>query len=747
MTTPHPPASSDIIKTLQQNFGLGSVLLFLFFLVFVRQYFWVISANTLAWTLSFLVALALWYWYFSTSQVHTERSSASFWLIVGLPLLIAYLMRATVPDRSFDVIAYHLLHSERSLRGTLFQTGDYFPSLPLNPAPDTLTGITRLFLGFRFGTIINLLMLLWAGQIADNILRRFIVRNWLRSVSVLLILLFEGFLFELSTYMVDLLTVPLLLQATELTLRADEVEKPHVNFVHVALLLGAAVALKLTGLAVALPILLVCAYQMFAMRYRILPSRLVTTLVFMGVALVAPILPFSVYLFRLTGNPVFPIANSFFKSPYWPIHGGWDARWGPQGLWETVAWPVLAVFKPERHSELALYSGRLSLAFIVAVIGLLVLKRDAVARMLCFIVVTSSLLWSATSLGYSRYGFYQEVLGGITTVAIAALLLRDSMRLVSWRGGVAIVLLSLLAGQSYLGCVYARRKEWGDRPTLLDNPKQFVDDAKLVLRDRSLRDFLSAEAQSQVDQVEVWFESQPKTTGFEVLLNPRAPIIALNQPEFFLTRDALRKFITTVEASASQRMYSLCLADDLPKAKQAIVDRGLEMKNAQRLSLPFFSAKDPIGIMLIEVGLPEDAQAQEQFKTSWMRGAFSPSDYREQIRAVNPPTTMRPGEKVDIDFKVKNLGSTTWPAVGTKDFRFQVNLGNHWIIGGVSSEDSRAVMNADLPPGAETNIRMTVKAPQTPGDYVLEIDLVHEGVTWFKERGASPLALPVSVRP
>ena len=74
-------------------------------------------------------------------------------------------------------------------------------------------------------------------------------------------------------------------------------------------------------------------------------------------------------------------------------------------------------------------------------------------------------------------------------------------------------------------------------------------------------------------------------------------------------------------------------------------------------------------------------------------------------------------------------------------------MGDRWIRDGVTAEDNRAVMNADLPPGGETEIKLTVNAPRTPGDYTLEIDMVHEGVTWFKERGARPLQLRVRVQP
>ena len=462
----------------------------------------------------------------------------------------------------------------------------------------------------------------------------------------------------------------------------------------------------------------------------------------------APVLPFTLYIFRLTGNPIFPIANVFFKSVYWPTHGGWDDRWGPHSLWETIAWPVLIWFKPERHSELAVYSGRLSFGFIVAVACLVPVWRNQRARMLCMILISSSLLWSATAMGYSRYGLYEDVLAGITVLA-AATALTGKVRWTkfSWRMAVASIFVVVLAAQSYLACSYALEKEWGERPTVFDAPGLYAQEAKLILRDRSLRSFLTDEDRTRFDNVQVWFETGPKSTAFEVLLNPRAPIIAVRQPEYFFTRDAWRKFIQTVEESPGQKMYSLCLNNDLPAAKQAIAQRELEVGTIAPVDLPFFSPRDRIGMMLIEVRMPAGSEARSQFESAWMKGAFAESDYREQIVAVDPPSSMRPGEKTDIRFKVKNLGSAIWPAVGTKDFRYQINMGNRWISAGTSAEDNRAAMKADLPPGGEVEMTLTVNAPRAPGEYTLEIDMVHEGVTWFKERGARPLQLRVRVQP
>jgi hypothetical protein len=338
------------------------------------------------------------------------------------------------------------------------------------------------------------------------------------------------------------------------------------------------------------------------------------------------------------------------------------------------------------------------------------------------------------------------MLAGITVVAILTILFSGN-NILNWRTALGFILCLVLAAQTVLAGMYALRKDWGGRLSVIDDPSAYAAEARFILRDHQLRDFFTAEQRALFNPIGVWVETAPESTGFEVLLNPRAPIIAVRQPEFFFTRDAWRKFIHTVEESPAQQMYSLCLNNDLPNAKQAIAERGLEVGKVTPVDLPFFSPRDRIGMMLIEVGIPADPEARIQFESAWMKGAFAATDYREQIVAIDPPSSMHPGEKANIRFKVKNLGSATWPAVGTKDFRYQMNMGDRWIIGGTTAEDNRAAMKADLPPGGDVEMTLTVNAPRTPGEYTLEIDMVHEGVTWFKERGARPLQLRVRVQP
>ncbi len=738
--------SSTSAFQLFASLELGDVLIFFYFLVLIRQCFWTVQSNSLGWVLAVIFAVPLWWVYVYCDQSPRVRFGKSFWIVVALPILIMYLLRAAFPDRSFDVVNYHLVHSERTLTGPLFQGKDFLHSIPFSPTADTITGFSRWLLGYRLGTLINVVTIIWTAQIIDKIFRKLIVRSWYRSFAVLLVVLIENILFEISTYMVDILMLPILLQATHLTLDADEARNRKTNLIQIALLLGIGAALKFTTLAVALPLLVLSAYRVLFVSNQDSLKQKFTTLFAMGLIFVAPLVPFLIYVYRVTGNPIFPVANRFFQSPYWPTHGGWDNRWGPQTLPETLAWPILSWFYPERYTELALYAGRLSVGFIVAIVALILMWKQTKVRNLCLILITSSFLWSIAGLGYSRYGMYQDVLAGVVIAYVGATLLFGKQQS-PLRKLASVLLLAVLILQSVMAVRYTLRRDWGDRPTIVQYPREYLRESREFLRDRSLSSYLSEQDKTRLAKVEAWLETSTKTSAVEVLLKPHIPVIAARQPEFFFNRHGWKQFIERVESVPPNGLYSICLTVDLPAARDVIHERGLDVGEVTTLDLPFFSHESRMSMMLIEIKLPQDQKALEDFRMAWVKAAFSDYEYRELITAVQTRSVMRVGERADMKFKVKNLGSEMWPAFGFKNFRYQVNLGSHWIGNGTTIDAAHASMKGDLAPGAETEIIVSIKAPDSPGDYSLEIDMVHEGVTWFKDRGARPLVIPVKVQP
>jgi len=606
----------------------GDALLFLYALVFARQYFWVVGHNAPAWALAAALALAATYFYVKTKPFAPEPVGRDFWLVVALPLLFVYALRAPFPDLSFDVFNYRLLHAERSLRGPLFAPGDFFPTpAPYNPAPDTLTGLFRHLLGYRLGTVVNLLALVWAAQILDRILRPFVERPRLRALCVLAAVLAEHVLFEVNTYMADLLALPLLLEAARLTLRAGEAERPRAVFIHVALLVGAAAAFKLTNLFAAVPLALVCLWHALRGPRRLNAGGLTTTAALALAAFAAPLLPFAVYLYAETGNPVFPFANGLFRSPFWPTWGGWDERWGPRGLSETLLWPALAFFEPARHSELSVYSGRLAVGLAASLAGLFVARRHPTAWALCFVNLAGCLLWSALGMGYSRYGLHLELLSGAAVVAVAAILLRRATATAAPAGdfgsdparprrlslspvpaAAASLLVALLCAQVLLACRLVARYEWAMRPTAFGDFGAWAAEAKDFLRDRSLASYLPAAERARLAGVGVWVESGMKSNGVEALLSPETPVLGVRHHEFFTTDESWRRFAGAVGAARGRRALSLCLPEELPAAVAVVRSRGLSVERSTPFELPFFSERRGVGMMLLEISLPESEE-------------------------------------------------------------------------------------------------------------------------------------------
>jgi 4-amino-4-deoxy-L-arabinose transferase-like glycosyltransferase len=128
------------------------------------------------------------------------------------------------------------------------------------------------------------------------------------------------------------------------------------------------------------------------------------------------------------------------------------------------------------------------------------------------------------------------------------------------------------------------------------------------------------------------------------------------------------------------------------------------------------------------------AEAHRRTRAPLPDGAF-----RAEISVPGIATTAPKGEKLQLNVLVKNAGDTLWQGCERSAGKFQINLGSHWLNANgqvASNEEGRSPLPADLAPGQETTVSFSVDAPAEPGDYVLEIDLLQEGVTWFGLKGS-----------
>ena len=127
--------------------------------------------------------------------------------------------------------------------------------------------------------------------------------------------------------------------------------------------------------------------------------------------------------------------------------------------------------------------------------------------------------------------------------------------------------------------------------------------------------------------------------------------------------------------------------------------------------------------------------------------AYTP-DYSARWGDHTTPQRMAAGGTAAVAMRVQNSGTMTWPAGGANPVR----LGYHWYgengqpVPLPPEADHRTSLPSEMPFAAQANwVGALLTAPATPGNYTLRWDMVHEGISWFADRGSPELAVPISV--
>lgn len=106
------------------------------------------------------------------------------------------------------------------------------------------------------------------------------------------------------------------------------------------------------------------------------------------------------------------------------------------------------------------------------------------------------------------------------------------------------------------------------------------------------------------------------------------------------------------------------------------------------------------------------------------------------------PGVVAPGAAFKVRMSVENLSPVKWPRTGWTSRGRTLSASYHWRTedGSMVVYDGlRTPLRTALGPGESAHVTLDVAAPRRAGSYVLEADLVQEGVAWFADHG-SPVA-------
>jgi SAM-dependent methyltransferase len=91
---------------------------------------------------------------------------------------------------------------------------------------------------------------------------------------------------------------------------------------------------------------------------------------------------------------------------------------------------------------------------------------------------------------------------------------------------------------------------------------------------------------------------------------------------------------------------------------------------------------------------------------------------------------------VDVAVRVTNRSPIAWDQARYGAIR----VGNHWLASDgamLIQDDGRTLLDRTVSPGQGCQVSLSMRAPARPGTYLCQIDIVHEGVTWFGDRGSA----------
>jgi SAM-dependent methyltransferase len=149
----------------------------------------------------------------------------------------------------------------------------------------------------------------------------------------------------------------------------------------------------------------------------------------------------------------------------------------------------------------------------------------------------------------------------------------------------------------------------------------------------------------------------------------------------------------------------------------------------------------PGGLLVFQLPSHVRPEAEQRVVSTPMPAAA----YAAAVRIESDlPSRVLPGATIPLVASVTNTSSLPWRQAENGPLR----LGNHWLSPShvmLIQDDGRASLPAEIASGQRCHVTLEVTAPADPGQYVLECDVVHEGISWFADMRSEPWRTRIGV--
>lgn len=331
------------------------------------------------------------------------RGPAGPLLAAGCVWAIVILVVAVSPEVAYDSLSYHLgLPRVWIDAGRMVDVPEQLQSYYYLAAEMTFT-LAMLLGGTAAAKLVSLTVFVLAVA-AVYVVARSMFSARAAAIGTALFATTPAIAWQGTTTYVDVVVTLYVFLGAFTALRAHRSVSPRLAVI-AGLLLGLAVATKLTAALTVAPVLLFLGLT--AVRPA-LDRRRMAVFAVSAAALAGVLAPWPTLRFLQTGNPVFPLFNGIFQSPLWPPV---DVVSNPAyslerfGLGKDLAGlmgtPFAFSYAAERFDDAALGAG-FGIALLLLPLALVRRWQSRDVRYLAAISVVSLVLW-ALAVPYARY--------------------------------------------------------------------------------------------------------------------------------------------------------------------------------------------------------------------------------------------------------------------------------------------------------------------------------------------------------
>lgn len=151
----------------------------------------------------------------------------------------------------------------------------------------------------------------------------------------------------------------------------------------------------------------------------------------------------------------------------------------------------------------------------------------------------------------------------------------------------------------------------------------------------------------------------------------------------------------------------------------------------------------PQGLLIFQ--LPSHLRDKETLPRNV--GPMSDAAYVSRIKLEGvPESPLPPSAEFVLKVYIRNTSPEDW----VRNEAAPIRAGNHWLSSDGATmliqDDGRTLLPRVLQAGEECLVYLIVRAPGRPGEYLCEVDLAHESISWFKDKGSEAVRFPAEVR-